>query len=146
MKSHLAIIISWQLQIYCQWSSILSCMIAWMVYDIIAHHCLTTVLAMGNIVSLLYYNMVLGGTSIEVSYICYQCILLIHIITMTIIIVSQDHVSGQTGCQNCRIGSVARISTDPTRLFWQPDWPQTCSWFYLMLYFNYSILSVYTLL
>ncbi len=69
---------------------------------------------------------------------------------------SQEHASGQSGCQNCRVGSVARIprdqrssrilATDPTRLFWQPDWPQTCSWFYLMLYFNYSILGGYTLL
>ncbi len=70
--------------------------------------------------------------------------------------ISQEHVSGQSGCQNCRVGSVTRITrdqrssgilaTDPTRLFWQPDWPQTCSWFDLTLYFNYSILGVYTLL
>ncbi len=42
-------------------------------------------------------------------------------------ILSQEHVSGQSGCQNCRVGSVARIppdqrlsgilATDPTRLF-----------------------------
>ncbi len=43
------------------------------------------------------------------------------------IILSQEHVSGQSGCQNCQVGSVARIprdqrsngilATDPTRLF-----------------------------
>ncbi len=43
-------------------------------------------------------------------------------------IISQERVSGQSGCQNCRVGSVARIpwdqrssgilATDPSRLFW----------------------------
>ncbi len=83
----------------------------------------------------------------------YTMICAIH---MCALILSQEHVSVQSGCQNCRVGSVARIprdqrlsgilATDPTRLFWQPDWPQTCSLFYLMLYFKYSILGVYTLL
>ncbi len=55
-----------------------------------------------------------------------------------VLCLSQEHVSGQSGCQNCRVGSVAKIprdqssvariprdqrssgilATDPTRLFW----------------------------
>ncbi len=49
-------------------------------------------------------------------------------------------------CKDPTLQSRGILATDPTWLFWQPVWPKTCSWFYLMLYFNYSILGVYTLL